>query len=49
MIQKIENITDFVNIQKQFVSNNEIENLILPTEKPYITTNQILNDKLGIK
>ncbi|RZJ36847.1 MAG: DUF4291 domain-containing protein [Chryseobacterium sp.] len=49
MIQKIENITDFVKTQKQFVSKNEIENLIVPTEKPYITTNQILNDKLGIK
>lgn len=49
MIQKIENITDFVKTQKQFVSKNEIENLIVPTEKPYITTNQILNEKLGIK
>lgn len=49
MIQKIENITDFVKTQKQLVSKNEIENLIVPTEKPYITTNQILNDKLGIK
>lgn len=49
MIQKIENITDFVKSQKHFVSKNEIENLIVPTEKPYITTNQILNDKLGIK
>jgi hypothetical protein len=49
MIQKIENITDFVKSQKHFVSKNEIENLIVPTERPYITTNQILNDKLGIK
>ena len=49
MIQKIENITDFVKTQKQYVSKNEIENLIVPTEKPYITANQILNDKLGIK
>lgn len=49
MIQKIDNITDFVKTQKQFVTKNEIENLVVPTEKPYITTNQILNDKLGIK
>lgn len=49
MIQKIENITNFVKTQKQFVDKSKIENLIVPTERPYKTTNQILNDKLGIE
>lgn len=49
MIQKIENITDFVKAQKQFVTKNEIENLIVPIETLYLTNNQILNEKLGIK
>ena len=48
MIQKIENITDFVKAQKQFVDKKDIENLIVPSENLYITTNQRLNQKLGI-
>ncbi|MBK9458986.1 MAG: DUF4291 domain-containing protein [Sphingobacteriales bacterium] len=49
MIQRIENITDFVKIQKQFVDKNEIENLLVPIEQIYRTTTQKLNEKLGIK
>lgn len=45
MVCKIENITDFVKTQKQFVAKNDIENLIVPAEKPYITTNQMLREK----
>ena len=49
MIQKIENITDFVKAQKQLVDKKNIENLIVPTETLYITTNKSLNQKLGIE
>mgnify|MGYP001810325108 CR=1 FL=1 len=48
MIQRIENITDFVKSQKQFVDKKEMENLLVPTEKIYTTTSQSLNKKLGI-
>jgi hypothetical protein len=49
MIHKIENITDFVKTQKQFVNKNKIENLLVPAETLYKTTKQTLNDKLGIR
>ena len=45
MIQKIEDITSFVKTQKQFVDKNEIENLIVPIERIYTTTNQRLKQK----
>ena len=48
MIQKIENVTDFVKAQKKIVDKKDIGNLIVPTENVYITTNQRLNQKLGI-
>lgn len=47
MIVQIENVTSFVKTQKQFLDNKQIENLIVPTEKIYKTTNQNLNRKLG--
>lgn len=49
MIQKIENITDFVRTQKQYILSNQIEKLIVPFETSYQTTNDILNKKLGIE
>jgi len=48
MIQKIENITDFVKFQKQLVNNNDINNLQVPVESVYVTKNQSLNQKLGL-
>ncbi len=47
MIVQIENITSFVKTQKQFLDKKQIENLIVPTETIYKTTNQNLNRKLG--
>ncbi|MFM2387570.1 MAG: hypothetical protein RL660_2327 [Bacteroidota bacterium] len=48
MIYKIENITDFVKTQKQFVDKNEIEKLIVPTETIFKTSKPLLNEKIGI-
>jgi hypothetical protein len=48
MIERIENITDFVKIQKQFVDNKEIEKLLVPIEEIYKTTTQRLKEKLEI-
>lgn len=49
MIVQIENITSFVKTQKQFLDNKQIENIVVPTETIYKTTNQNLNRKLGIE
>lgn len=49
MIQKIEDITSFVKTQKQSVDKRQIENLIVPTEKIYTTTNCCLKQKIGIE
>lgn len=48
MIQKIENITEFVKIQKQCLDNKELKKLVVPSERPYFTTDRVLNAKLGI-
>lgn len=44
----IENISDYVKEQNQFVLNNELEHLILPEEKPLRFTNEGLNKKLKL-
>jgi|SRR5690606_15144847 len=48
MIQKVENITDLIKSQKQFIEKQEIHNLIVPRENIYLTKDQSLNGKLGI-
>lgn len=45
----IEDISDFVNEQYQFVQNRELEKLIVPLEKPLLFNDDKLNEKLKIK
>ncbi|MCY0968995.1 DUF4291 family protein [Chryseobacterium sp. CY353] len=44
----IEDISDFVKEQHQFVLNNDLENLILPEEKPLLFDDKNLNEKLRL-
>lgn len=45
----IENISDFVKKQHQFVLNKDLDNLILPEEKPLLFDDEELNKKLRLK
>jgi hypothetical protein len=45
----IEDISDFVKEQHQFVLNDDLENLMLPEEKPLLFDNADLNKKLRLK
>lgn len=45
----IENISDFVKEQYQFVLNDDLDNLIIPEEKPLLFDNEGLNKKLNLK
>ncbi len=45
----IENISDFVREQYQFVLNNDLDNLMIPAEKPLLFDNVNLNKKLRIQ
>lgn len=47
-IRLIENISDYVKEQRQFIINNDLENLILPEEKPFLFDNENLNQKLKL-
>lgn len=49
MIQRIENVTDFVKVQKQFVDKKDIERLLVPIETPYVTTSAVLNRRIGLE
>ena len=42
----IEDISDFVKEQHQFVLNNDLENLMIPEEKPLLFDDEKLNKKL---
>lgn len=44
----IEDISEFVKVQYQFVLNNDLENLIVPEEKPLLFDDKILNRKLRL-
>jgi len=44
----IEDISDFVKEQHQFVLNNDLENLILPEEKQLLFDDENLNEKLRL-
>lgn len=45
----IENISDFVKEQHQFVLNDKLENLMLPEEKSLLFDDENLNKKLRLK
>lgn len=45
----IENISDFVKEQHQFVLNDDLDQLILPEEKPLLFDDEDLNKKLRLK
>ncbi len=47
-IYLIENISDFVKEQHQFILNGDLENLILPQEKPFLFNDENLNKKLKL-
>jgi hypothetical protein len=48
-ILQIENISAFVKEQYEFVQNHQLENLMVPTEKPFVFEDDTLNKKLKIK
>jgi hypothetical protein len=45
----IEDISDFVKEQYQFVLNDDLDNLIIPAEKPLLFEDENLNKKLKIQ
>ncbi len=45
----IENISDFVAEQYQFVLNDDLDNLIVPEEKPLLFDDEVLNTKLNLR
>ncbi|MFK7060762.1 DUF4291 domain-containing protein [Flavobacterium oreochromis] len=47
-IVKIEDISHFVSKQYQFVKSNELDNLMVPEEKPLVFKNEELNKKLKL-
>jgi len=44
----IEDISAFVKEQHEFVQNHQLENLIIPAEKPFLFNDETLNKKLKI-
>lgn len=44
----IEDISAFVKEQREFVQNHQLENLIIPAEKPFLFEDEKLNKKLKI-
>ena len=47
-ILEIEDISEFVKEQHQYVLNKELENLIIPEEKPFVPSSQIVRERLKI-
>ncbi|MCQ9634396.1 DUF4291 domain-containing protein [Chryseobacterium sp. WG23] len=45
----IENISDFVQEQYQFVLNDDVDQLVIPEEKPLLFDDEVLNRKLNLK
>lgn len=45
----IENISEFVKEQHQFVLNGDLDQLMLPEEKPLLFDDEVLNNKLRLK
>lgn len=48
-INKIEDMTEFVKQQKKLLDNNKLDTLLVPIETVYKTTNEQLNEKIGIE
>lgn len=48
-IIKIEDISEFVKEQHQHVLNNELDKLMVPEEKPYVSNDAELNKRLRIQ
>lgn len=48
-IKLIEDITDFVRLQKQCLDNNQLDKLIVPIETVFKTKSNELNKKVGIQ
>lgn len=44
----IEDISDFVKEQYKFVENKELDNLLIPSEKPFLFEDEELNKKLRL-
>ena len=47
-ILKIEDISDFVSVEYEKVKNNKLEELLIPEEKPFLFSNEKLNQKLEL-
>lgn len=48
-IIKIEDISEFVREQHQYVLNNELDKLIVPEEKAYVSNNEDVKKRLRLK
>lgn len=48
-INRIEDMTEFVKQQKRLLDNNQLDQLLVPTETVYRTKNEQLNEKIGIE
>ena len=48
-IKKIEDITDFVKQQKQFLDSNQLDKLSVPIETVYKMADDKQNDRIGIE
>lgn len=48
-IKLIEDITDYVRQQKQYLDNNQLDQLMVPIETVFRTTSSELNQKVGIQ
>jgi hypothetical protein len=47
-IKKIEDITNFVKEQREFVHARELEKLVVPVERIYLPQNLDLKNRIGI-
>ncbi len=48
-IIKIEDISDFVKTQHQYVLNNDLDKLMVPEERPYFSKSEEVNKRLRLK
>ena len=44
----IRDVTEFVQQQRQFIENNEFENLVCPSEKIYVPRNQNTSERISL-
>ena len=49
MIEEIVDMTPFVMDQKEKIDQKRLDELLIPTESPYLSTDRKLNEKLGIR